>query len=267
MEEVKKKRTPIVAANWKMNKTCAETVSFLSRLLYFLEDLEGDVEVLVFPPFTALRSATTFLESGQQAKGIFPEIGAQNMHWEASGAYTGEISPLMLKEFGIRYVILGHSERRRIFKESSEVILKKVRAALENDLIPLICVGETLEEREEERTEEVIKEQLLDILYYFREKQPSNFVIAYEPVWAIGTGVAATPEVANDACRFIRALVGSVLSPETAAQIRILYGGSVDPSNFREFLLEPEIDGGLVGTASLHVEKFAELIKTALNYG
>lgn len=266
MEEVKKKRTPIVAANWKMNKTCAETVSFLSKLLYFLEDLEGDVEVLVFPPFTALRSATTFLESGQQAKGIFPEIGAQNMHWKLP-VLTPEKFPPYAERVWNQVCDTRAFREKKDFQGIQRSYPEKVRAALENDLIPLICVGETLEEREEERTEEVIKEQLLDILYYFREKQPSNFVIAYEPVWAIGTGVAATPEVANDACRFIRALVGSVLSPETAAQIRILYGGSVDPSNFREYLLEPEIDGGLVGTASLHVEKFAELIKTALNYG
>lgn len=263
--ETQRKRTPIVAANWKMNKTCAETVSFISKLLYELEDARGNLEVMIFPPFTALRSATTYLESEKKLN-IRPFIGAQNMHWEDSGAFTGEISPLMLKELGIRHVILGHSERRNIFGETPEVILKKVEAAIRHEMTPIICAGESLEQRKKGETESVLKSQLYDVLTLLKSHEYLNFVIAYEPVWAIGTGVAAKPDEANDACRFIRALIGSLFSPEVALKTRILYGGSVDPSNFRDFLLEPDIDGGLIGSASLSPEKFLEMIRIALNY-
>jgi len=260
-----RKRIPIVAANWKMNKTCAETVAYLSRLLYSLEELNGTVEILIFPPFTALRTATTYLENERKTD-IFPLIGAQNMHWELKGAYTGEVSLVMLLELGIKHVILGHSERRRIFNETNDIVLKKVKAAAAHGVVPLICVGETLEERNEKKTEEVLKNQLVDILEFFKESGFNDFIIAYEPVWAIGTGIAASPEEANDACRFIRALVGSYLSPEVASRIRILYGGSIDENNFEGFLLEPDIDGGLVGSASLDVEKFVKLIRMAVKH-
>lgn len=260
-----RKRIPIVAANWKMNKTCAETVAYLSKLLYSLEGLDGVAEVLIFPPFTALRTATTYLEN-EKKTAVFPLIGAQNMHWELKGAYTGEVSPVMLAELGIRHVILGHSERRKIFGETNDIVLKKVKTAVASGFVPLICVGETLEERKEEKTEAVLKDQLVEILEFFRESEFYDFVIAYEPVWAIGTGVAASSEEANDACRFIRALIGSYLSPEVAARVRILYGGSVDENNFESFLLEPDIDGGLVGTASLDVEKFVKLIRMAVEH-
>lgn len=259
------KRVPVVAANWKMNKTCAETVSYLSRLLDLLESVDGGVDVIVFPPFTALRSATLFLEGEKKRKKI-PAIGSQNMNWEVSGAFTGEVSAVMLEELGVKHVILGHSERRRIFSESNEMILKKAKTAVQRNMIPVVCVGETLDERNEGKTEQVLKEQLYDLLNLFRESEYYDFIIAYEPVWAIGTGVAASPEQANDACRFIRALIGSVISPEIASKVRILYGGSVEPSNFRDFILEPDIDGGLVGTASLSVDKFFELIKIADSY-
>ncbi|MCX7832311.1 MAG: triose-phosphate isomerase [Actinobacteria bacterium] len=264
--EKARERIPVVAANWKMNKTCAETVNFLSQFLYMVEDVNAQVEVLVFPPFTALRSATTFLQAEKPRK-IFPEIGAQNMHWEDSGAFTGEISPLMLKELGIHHVIIGHSERRNLFKEDENSILKKVEAAIRHQMTPIICVGEKFQEREEGLTEEVVKNQLLSILQLFKKTEFTDFMIAYEPVWAIGTGVAASPEDASDVCRYIRALIGSIISPDVAAKVRILYGGSVDVKNFRDFILEPDIDGGLVGTSSLDLKKFVELVKIAGNYG
>jgi triosephosphate isomerase len=263
--ELSRKRVPVVAANWKMNKTCAETVSYLSRLVHALEEISNEVEVLIFPPFTALRTATTYLESEKKFT-CFPKIGAQNMHWEQKGAFTGEVSPLMLAELGIKHVILGHSERRLLFAESEEMILMKVRAAIQHGFIPIICVGETLEQREEGKTEAILTKQLEGILEYLQGVENPNFILAYEPVWAIGTGVAAGPEQANDACRFIRALVGSYLSPEIASKIRILYGGSVSTENFRDFLLEPDIDGGLIGTASLDVDKFVQLVRMAVDY-
>jgi triosephosphate isomerase len=259
----KAKRKKIVAANWKMNKTCAETVSFLSRLLYMLEEKPaGGVEIIIFPPFTALRSASTFLQSEKKPlTNLY--LGAQNMFYMESGAYTGEISPLMLKEFELKYVLLGHSERRNLFGESDDLIIKKVKTAVEHGFTPLICVGETLEQREKGETEQVLRRQCFGVLEILKNLQFEDFVIAYEPVWAIGTGIPASPEEANDVIRHIRALVGSVFSPEVARKVRILYGGSVDIGNFRDFLLESDIDGGLVGTASLDVEKFVKLIETA----
>lgn len=261
MEKAKRKK--IVAANWKMNKTCAETVSFLSKLLYMLEDEPQDnVEIIIFPPFTALRSASTFLQS-ESKKGLNLYLGAQNMFYKESGAYTGEISPIMLKEFDLKFVLLGHSERRNIFGETDDLIVQKVKSAVEHGFTPLICVGETLEQREKKETEEVLRKQCLSVLEALKEMQFEDFVIAYEPVWAIGTGIPASPEEANDVIRHIRAFVGSAFSPEVARKVRILYGGSIDTSNFRDFLLESDIDGGLIGTASLDVEKFVKLIKTA----
>lgn len=260
-----RRRTLIVAGNWKMNMTCAETVNYLSKLLYSLEILNNLPEVIIFPPFTAIRSAHTFLSN--EKNGSIIKIGAQNMHWEEKGAFTGEISPLMLKELGVTHVILGHSERRHIFGETDEVIIRKIDSAIRHEIKPVICVGETLEEREEGKTEDVLERQLLEALRSMKSLDYRDFIIAYEPVWAIGTGVSASPEQAEDACRFIRALVGSVFDPEFAKNVRILYGGSVSPENFREFIIEPDIDGGLVGTASLSPEKFFELIRIAVANG
>lgn len=255
-------RKPIVAANWKMNKTCAETVSYISKLMYGLEEDSPEVEVVIFPPFTALRAASTFLESEKKPPAAL-YLGAQNMFYKDSGAFTGEISPLMLKEFNLKYVMIGHSERRHIFGETDEVIKLKVEAAVNHGFTPLICVGETLEEREGGRTEAVLQKQCLGVFEILKNKGATDFVVAYEPVWAIGTGIPASSEEANDAIRHIRALIGSVFTPEVSKEIRILYGGSVDTSNFRDFLLESDIDGGLIGSASLDVNKFLELIKIA----
>lgn len=255
-------RQPLVAANWKMNKTCAETISFLSRFIYEIEEVEN-VDVSIFPPFTALRSATTYLADEKNAK---IKIGAQNIHWEEKGAFTGEISAPMLIELGISQVIIGHSERRHLFGETDEVIMRKLKAAVEAGIQPVLCVGETLEQREENRTYDVVDSQTLPALELFKQLDYTDFIIAYEPVWAIGTGVSASPEQANDVIRHIRALVGSVFSPDISKDVRILYGGSVNKDNFADFLSEPDIDGGLVGSASLDYKHFAQLVKIATRY-
>lgn len=251
-------RRPLVVANWKMNMTCAQTVNYLNKLMNEIEGIVS-VDVVVCPPFTALRTATTYLENEK----TIIQIGAQNMHWEEKGAFTGEISSGMLQELRIKWVILGHSERRRYFNESDEMVAMKVKRALEEKLIPIICVGETLEERKSGKTYEVIQRQVLSALEVIKSYEGKEFVIAYEPVWAIGTGRAASSTDANDVARHIRALVGSAISPGFAKEVRILYGGSIDTKNFTEFLSEPDIDGGLVGSASLSATTFAQLVRIA----
>lgn len=245
-----------------MNKTCAETIGFLSRFIYEIEEV-NNVDITVFPPFTALRSATTYLADERNAK---VKIGAQNIHWEESGAFTGEISAPMLVELGVSQVIVGHSERRHIFGETDEMIARKLKAAVKAGIQPVLCVGETLEERENNRTFEIVDGQTLSALEVFKELGYTDFIIAYEPVWAIGTGVSASPEQANDVIRHIRALIGSVFTPEVSREVRILYGGSVNQDNFADFLAEPDIDGGLVGSASLDYAHFARLVKIASRY-
>ncbi len=251
-------RKPLVVANWKMHMTCAQTVSYLSKLMNEIEGVES-VDTVVCPPFTALRTATTYLENER----TIIQIGAQNMHWKDKGAFTGEISSEMLQELRIKWVIIGHSERRRYFNETDEIIILKVKKALEEGLIPIICIGETLEERENGKTYEIVQKQLFSVLEVIKSQEKPEFSIAYEPVWAIGTGKAASSVDANDVARHIRALIGSVLSPDFAKEVRILYGGSVDKDNFNDFLSEPDIDGGLVGSASLSAITFAQLVRMA----
>lgn len=251
-------RKPFIAGNWKMNKTAYEAVQLVQELSYLTEEVKPEeVDVVVCPPFVALKSVSTFVE---YEKPNFT-LGAQNMHWEKEGAYTGEISPLMLKDLRVEYVILGHSERRLYFFETDEMVSKKVRAAYDNGLIPILCVGETLEERDSSQTNQVVQRQLFTVLDNLSSEEVERLIVAYEPVWAIGTGKSAFPETANDVARYLRALVGSKFNPEVAKKLRILYGGSVTPENVQEFTAEPDIDGVLVGGASLEASKFAAIIR------
>ncbi|MBW2709892.1 MAG: triose-phosphate isomerase [Deltaproteobacteria bacterium] len=250
-------RTPMIAGNWKMNLSLDEAVALVEAIGSGIGNV-SDVEVLVAPPFTHLAAVRGAIDASK----IF--LAAQNMHWEMSGAYTGEISGRMLQHSGCTHVILGHSERRTLFNETSEVVNLKVRAASFLGLIPVVCVGETLDERESERTFEVIKEQLDLSLDNFRADQmmPTSTILAYEPVWAIGTGKTATPEQAEEVHHFIRLWIEQTFNSGTAAQVRILYGGSVKPDNVKTLMAEPDIDGALVGGASLKSDSFVQLIRS-----
>lgn len=250
-------RKKIIAANWKMNMTAAETASFMEDLELELKNLDH-AEVVIIPPFTALPRLSSIAANWS---GI--TIGAQNMWHEASGAFTGEISAGMLREFFTRYVVLGHSERRTIFGETDELVNKKVKAAHAASLRPILCVGETLAERDAGTHHEVLARQLRGSLAGLNTEQALDTVIAYEPVWAIGTGRTATPEQAQEAHAFIRKILGEIFDPSTAAKIRIQYGGSVKPDNAAELLHQPDIDGALVGGASLDPRSFAKIVQAA----
>ena len=249
-------RIPLIAGNWKMNLTLLEAASLVKSIREGIRDLDG-VDVLVAPPFTALATV----------KGIIGDakilLAAQNMHWEHSGAYTGEISPLMLLEAGCTHVILGHSERRTHFQETDGMIDVKANAAVHLGLIPIICIGETLQEREEGQTFGVVQKQLERSLKSFRDNKtlPSSTILAYEPVWAIGTGRTATPDQAQEVHHFVREWIAETFGRETADLIRILYGGSVKPDNVKDLMSMKDIDGALVGGASLKAESFIPLIK------
>ena len=246
----------MIAGNWKMNLDLEESANLVKIIADHMDGLE-DVDVLVAPPFTSL----AFVKEAMGGARI--SLAAQNMHWESSGAYTGEISAGMLEEAGCTHVILGHSERRALFKETSEMIDLKARAAVGVGLIPIICIGETLEEREGGRTFEVIKRQLDESLKGFREDKtlPSSTILAYEPVWAIGTGRTATPEQAQEVHHFIREWIEEDFDAGTANVIRILYGGSVKPENAKDLMSQPDIDGALVGGASLKADSFLPIIR------
>ncbi|MDQ0285144.1 triosephosphate isomerase [Desulfofundulus luciae] len=250
-------RIPLLAGNWKMYKTVAEAVEFVRRLKEALSGVRG-VEVAVCPPFTALYAVARELAGSNIA------LGAQNMYWVEEGAYTGEVSPVMLKEIGCRYVILGHSERRQYFGENDENVNAKVKAALKHGLVPIVCVGERLEEREAGHTEEVIAGQVRRSLAGLSGTELAGLVVAYEPVWAIGTGRTALPEDAQQVNAFIRHLLAGMGGREAARQVRIQYGGSVKPENAAELLGQPDIDGALVGGASLKVDSFAAIVRAAL---
>jgi len=244
-------RKPLIAGNWKMNKTVGEAVKLCEDLRLLVKDVI-DRDILVCPPFTALYSVSKIVENTRI------NIGGQNMFYEEKGAFTGEISPIMLKDVGCSYVILGHSERRHIFGEDDELIAKKVFSAVKHDLIPILCVGELLEEREEGKTFEVVRKQIKEGLKYL--SRDDNFVIAYEPVWAIGTGKTATPEMAQEVHRFIRLEISELFGHEKAESVRILYGGSVKPENISGLMKMADIDGALVGGASLDAESFAKIV-------
>lgn len=249
-------RQPFVAGNWKMHKTVAEARHLTSELVPGMQPVFG-VEKVLCPPFTALLAVAALLE------GTDIGLGAQNMHWETSGAYTGEISPPMTAEL-CRYVILGHSERRNYFDETDAVVNRKVQAGLSHGLKPIVCVGETLNEYEAERTAEVVFRQLKLGLAGLQLADGNTLVIAYEPVWAIGTGRAATPEGANAVVAdVIRPALSELFGEGIAQAIRVLYGGSVTASNSTQFFNQPEIDGALVGGASLKAAEFVQIVQAA----
>jgi triosephosphate isomerase (TIM) len=249
-------RIPLIAGNWKMNLTLEESKNLIRRIKEGIADLEG-VDVLVAPPYTSLPAV-------KQAIGDHKILlSGQNLHWEPSGAFTGEISAGMLVESGCTHVILGHSERRTLFQETSEMIDLKVKAAIGAHLVPIVCIGETLEEREAARTFDVIKEQLDGSLKNFSEMKamPSSAILAYEPVWAIGTGKTATPEQAQEVHHFIRQWIANNFNEKTANAVRILYGGSVKPENANDLMSRSDIDGALVGGASLKADLFVPIIR------
>lgn len=247
-------RRPIFAANWKMNHTLKESKEYFEKFLRLLQEKDfSDREIVIAPPFTALYYVKDLIQ-GTEIK-----LASQNAHFAERGAFTGEISPLMLSEIGVKYVILGHSERRHIFGETDELIKKRVEGVYNHGLNPILCVGETLSERIEGKTFQVVEKQLKEGLSLLEDIDPERIVIAYEPVWAIGTGKTATPEQAQEAQSFIRNLLSQAYGKEKAEKIRILYGGSVTPENVKELMKEPDIDGLLVGGASLDPEKFFKI--------
>jgi triosephosphate isomerase len=250
-------RKKIIAANWKMNMTQGEATSFVETFLLEIGDLD-EVEVVIVPPFTAIAKVTEALGAAQNIK-----VGAQNMHWERNGAFTGEISPAMLRDLFVRYVVLGHSERRTLFGETDEIVNRKARAAHEAMLRPIVCVGETLEERERGDVEKILGTQLSGSLAGLGAKEMQETVVAYEPVWAIGTGKTATAEQAQEAHAFIRRTLAEISDRATADKMRIQYGGSVKPDNARTLMSQPDIDGALVGGASLDPRGFAQIVKGA----
>ena len=245
-------RRKVIAGNWKMNMLPADTINFIEGLAPLVKDSEN--EVILCVPYTDL------FYSLLNVQGTNIKIGAQNMHWEESGAYTGEVSGEMLKCIGVEYVIIGHSERRQYFNETDETVNKKVKAALRNDLKPIVCVGETLEQREAGKTEEVITSQTKLALEGLTEEQVQNTIIAYEPIWAIGTGKTATAEDANNSIKDIRNEIRKNYGQNIAENVIIQYGGSVKASNAKELFSTSDIDGGLVGGASLKVEEFANIV-------
>ena len=251
-------RKKIIAANWKMHMTQGESKAFLTTFLREIGDLD-EVEIVIVPPFTAIPKVSELVTQTPNIK-----VGAQNMYWERSGAFTGEISPAMLRELFVRYVVLGHSERRAMFGETDEIVNRKVRAAYEEVLRPILCVGETLEQREKGQVEKVLSSQLRGSLAGVEAKELHETVIAYEPVWAIGTGKTATAGQAQEAHAFIRQILREISDEATAEKIRIQYGGSVKPDNARTLLSQPDIDGALVGGASLDPRSFAQIVQAGV---
>ena len=246
-------RKPLYAANWKMNKTGAETRMFFEKFLSQVQP-SSDADIMIAPPFTSIIDA---IDSDESERII---IAAQNMHFEAAGAFTGEISARMLNELGCSAVILGHSERRHVFGENDVMINKKIVTAIDAGLMPLFCVGEKLGQRELGKTQEILETQVSEGLKGIPEKDLAELVIAYEPVWAIGTGQTATPDQAQEAHLYIRSLLSMLYSNDLANATRILYGGSVKPSNISELMDQPDVDGVLVGGASLEPDSFAAIV-------
>lgn len=249
-------RIPLIAGNWKMFKTRSEAKTLVEGLKASCSDVK-DREILVCPPYTALEQVSAIVKTGPVT------LGAQNMHWEAKGAFTGEIAPGMLVDIGVKYVIIGHSERRQYFAETDETVNKKMKAAIAAGLTPIVCIGETLAEREANKTLSVIGTQIKAGMAGLTKEQAGKIVIAYEPVWAIGTGKTATSAQAQEVHAFIRKLFGEMNGAEAADAVRILYGGSMKPDNVSELMGQPDIDGGLVGGASLEVDSFTKIIKYA----
>ncbi|MDQ7798368.1 MAG: triose-phosphate isomerase [Candidatus Edwardsbacteria bacterium] len=247
-------RKPIIAGNWKMHKNMSEAKALAEGIVQKAQKVEK-VQIVLCPPFTALVAVA------EAIKGSNVELGAQNCHFEDKGAFTGEISTAFLIDAGCKFVIIGHSERRQYFAEDDALINKKIKKVLSSGLIPIFCIGETLQERQKEQTFDVLKRQVLHGLQEISATDPERLVMAYEPVWAIGTGVTATKEQAQEAHRYIRDLLAGLWGSEIAEQIRIQYGGSVKPDNTAELMAQDDIDGALVGGASLEAESFARIIK------
>ena len=245
-------RQKVIAGNWKMNMHPGEAIEFITNLTPLVKDTKNEV-ILCVPYIDLFYSILT-------AQGTNIKIGAQNMHYEESGAYTGEISGKMLKAINVEYVIIGHSERRKYFNETDDIVNKKVKSAFKYGLKPIVCVGETLEQKEEGKVEAVIEKQVDDVLEGLTNEQVENLIIAYEPIWAIGTGKAATSEDANNGAKQIRNEIAKTYGQETASKVIILYGGSVNETNAKELFEMSDIDGGLVGKASLNPEKFSKIV-------
>lgn len=248
-------RTPIIAGNWKMFKTVSEAVAFFEAVKGKAE--VAGVESVICAPFTNLPALV------EAAKGTSIAIGAQNLHFEDNGAFTGEISGVMLKDLGVKYVLIGHSERRQYFAETDETVNKKVHAAIKHSLVPIICIGEKLEEREAGTTKEVCKVQTEAALQGLSAEQVADLVIAYEPIWAIGTGKSSTSDDAQEVIGYVRSVVAELYDQATADAVRIQYGGSVKPNNVAEYLGQPDIDGALVGGASLEPDSYIALVEGA----
>ena len=249
-----KTRTPLIAGNWKMYKTNAEAVETAGQLVELVADT-SDVDIMIAPVFTAIEPVSKVVAGSRVG------LGAQNLYWEKEGAYTGEISADMLVSAGCRYVIIGHSERRQYFGETDETVNKRIGAAIAADLIPVFCIGETEAERESGNTFSVLDKQVEDGLKEKVVEDLGSLVIAYEPVWAIGTGKTATSDQAQEAHKYIRSLIDGLFSTALADSVRILYGGSVKPANVAELMAMPDIDGALVGGASLEAESFSQIVK------
>ncbi|MFJ7993953.1 triose-phosphate isomerase [Peribacillus frigoritolerans] len=247
-------RKPIIAGNWKMNKTLSEATAFLEEVSNLIPK-QDVIDTVVCAPALFLDQLV------QAAKGTDVKIGAQNMHFEESGAFTGEISPIALGDLGVSYVILGHSERREMFNETDEAVNKKAHAAFAHHLTPIVCCGETLEQREAGETNDFVGSQIEKGLAGLSDDQLKQAVIAYEPIWAIGTGKSSSAQDANEVCAHIRSVVADKFSNEAAAAIRIQYGGSVKPENIKEYMAQPDIDGALVGGASLKSDSFLQLLE------
>ena len=247
-------RKPIIAGNWKMNKTITEALELVRSLSIELKDIK-DVDIMVCPAFTALSSVA------QAVDGSNIKLGAQNLFWEEEGAFTGEVSAVMLKDAHCEYVIIGHSERRSIFKETNDDVNRKIKAALKAGLLSILCVGEKLQEREDNKTFDVIADHVLGALQGLSADDLKNIIIAYEPVWAIGTGKVATPDQAQEVHAFIRKIIADNFGKESGKSLRIQYGGSVKPDNVKLLMAKPDIDGALVGGASLKAESFIALVQ------
>lgn len=249
-------KKPFIAGNWKMFKTVSEAVSLVQTIKAGVSH-KTDCDIVVCPPFTALSAVSKTLEDSSI------DLGAQNMHFESEGAFTGEVSPLMLKDVRCRYVVLGHSERRQHFKEDDALINKKVKTAVKYSLVPILCIGESLAERESRQFFEVVKKQFDESLQGLTGEDVSKIVLAYEPVWAIGTGQTATPEQAEQMHSYVRRLLNEKYGNEIASRVPILYGGSVKPDNIGQLMRKPNVDGALVGGASLKAETFTQIIVNA----
>ncbi|MCM8782919.1 MAG: triose-phosphate isomerase [Candidatus Omnitrophica bacterium] len=252
------KRTPLIAGNWKMYKTIPEAIELASGLKRQLYQIKPELlEIVICPAFTALSEVSEVIYDSNI------KLGAQDVHWEREGAFTGEVSILMLKDLNCKYVIVGHSERRTYFKEINELINKKLKAVLKEGLSPILCVGENLEEREKNLTFKVLDDHIYNGLTDIRSSEAVNLVIAYEPVWAIGTGRTATPQTAQEAQAYIRSLLSGLYGEDISQKIRILYGGSVKPANIQELIQQPDIDGALVGGASLNIDSFSSIVNNS----